>query len=145
MKVWVSVQTFGMAAFRSAVSRGMELAVLAAEYIHANSNLELMAPASLGTVCFRANPSHASLGESELEELNKTVLARVFWDDRSFMSSTLPHGTLTLRLCIVNHATTWDDVRETLETVGRFGREEYGSWPKQGDGTSRAQIQDLEI
>lgn len=33
------------------------------------------------------------------------MLARVFWDDRAFMSSTLLHGTLTLRLCIVNHAT----------------------------------------
>ena len=138
MKVWVSVQTFGMAAFRSAVSRGMELAVQAAEYVQVNPNLELMAPVSLGIVCFRANPSHAGLDESELEELNKAVLARVFWDDRAFMSSTLLHGTLTLRLCIVNHATTWDDVRETLEAVARFGREEYGSWSKQGDGTSRA-------
>ena len=29
----------------------------------------------------------------------------------------------SLRLSIVNHTTTWDDVRETLETVERFGGE----------------------
>ena len=29
----------------------------------------------------------------------------------------------SLRLCILNHTTTWDDVRETLETIERFGRE----------------------
>ena len=137
MKVWVSVQTFGMAAFRSAVSKGMELAVQAAEYVQANPNLELMTPVSLGIVCFRANPSGAGLEERALEELNKAVLARVFWDGCSFMSSTLLRGTLTLRLCIVNHATTWDGVRETLETVVRFGREEHRSWPKQGDGHER--------
>ena len=26
-------------------------------------------------------------------------------------------------MCIINHTTTWDDVRETLEAVERFGRE----------------------
>ncbi len=26
-------------------------------------------------------------------------------------------------MCIVNHPTTWDDVRETMEAVERFGRE----------------------
>ena len=28
-----------------------------------------------------------------------------------------------LRLCILNHSTTWDDVRETLEAVERFAVE----------------------
>ena len=82
---------------------------------------------SLGIVCFRANPLHAGLDERALEERNKAVLARVFWDATAFMSSTLLHGTLTLRICIVNHATTWDDVRETLEIVERFGAEEHRS------------------
>jgi hypothetical protein len=36
---------------------------------------------------------------------------------------TLLHGTFALRLCIINHTTTWDDVREPLETAERFGRE----------------------
>ena len=137
MKVWVSVQTFGMAAFRGAVSRGMELADQAAEYIRANPNLELMAPVSLGVVCFRVHPSDAGLDEGALEELNKTVLARVFWDDRAFMSSTLLHGTLALRLCIVNHTTTWEDVRETLEAVERFGTEAGDDEPPEPRGTPR--------
>ena len=63
------------------------------------------------------------LSEDALEEVNRTVLARMFWDDRAFMSSTLLRGTFALRMCIVNHTTTWDDVRETLEAVERFGGE----------------------
>ena len=49
------------------------------------------------------------------------MLVRVFWDDRAFFSSTLLRKTFALRLCIVNHTTTWDDVRETLEAAERFG------------------------
>ena len=123
LKVWVSIQTFGMAAFRSAVSRGMELASRAESYVRASPNLEIANPASLGIVCFRIRPADTDLDEGVLEEINKTVLARVFWDDRAFISSTLLHGTFALRMCIVNHTTTWDDVRETLEAVERFGRE----------------------
>ena len=47
----------------------------------------------------------------------------LFWDDPAFVSSTLLHGTFALRLCILNYTTTWDDVRETLKAVERFGKE----------------------
>ena len=123
LKVWVSIQTFGMAAFRSAVSRGMELASRAESYVRESPDLEIANPASLGIVCFRVRPAEADLDEEVLNEVNKTVLARVFWDDRAFISSTSLGGTFALRLCIVNHTTTWVDVRETLEAVERFGRE----------------------
>ena len=48
----------------------------------------------------------------------------MFWDDPAFMSSTRLQGTFALRMCIINPATTWDDVRETLEAVERFGQKE---------------------
>ena len=124
LKIWMSVQIFGMAAFRRAVSHGMALADQAAEYIRASAMLELVTPVSLGVVCFRINPANSDLGEDTLERINRTVLARVFWEDRAFISSTLLRKTFALRFCIVNHATTWKDVCETLETIERFGSEE---------------------
>ena len=124
LKVWMSVQTFGMAAFRRAVSKGMELAARAEAYVGESPHLEMLTPVSLGIVCFRVNPADADLDEEALGEINRTVLARVFWDDKAFVSSTLLKGKFALRFCIVNHNTTWDDVRETLEVIERFGREE---------------------
>ena len=123
LKIWVSVRIFGMDAFRQAVSKGMELAARAEEYIEASPVLEVMNPASLGIVCFRVNPAAGGIDENSLKEINRTVLARVFWEDRAFISSTLLLGTFSLRMCIVNHNTTWDDVRETLEAAERFGSE----------------------
>ena len=123
LKVWMSIQTFGMTAFRNAVSKGMKLAAEAENYIRASELLEVMSPACLGIVCFRVNPGDANLGEDAIEEVNRSVLARVFWDDRAFISSASPAGKFTLRLCIINHNTSWTDVRETLQAIERFGRQ----------------------
>ena len=128
LKIWVSVQTFGMAAFRQAVSKGMALASKAQEYIERSAVLEVLNPASLSIICFRVNPAAESIDENSLEEVNRTVLARIFWDDRAFISSTRLRGRFSLRMCIVNHNTTWDDVRETLETVERFGLMAVSDW-----------------
>ena len=123
LKVWMSVQTFGMAAFRRAVAKGMKLSARAEEYIRASPVLEAMNTATLGIVCFRVNPAGQDLDEEVLDTVNRTVLTRMFWEDPAFMSSTLLHGTFALRMCIINHTTTWDDVRATLEAVERFGKE----------------------
>ena len=123
LKVWMSIQTFGMAAFRRAVAKGMTLAGRAEDHVRESPILEMLTPISLGIVCFRINPPDADLDEESLEQINRKVLARMFWEDRAFLSSTLLHGTFALRLCIINHTTTWDDVRETLEAAERFGVE----------------------
>ena len=121
LKVWMSVQTFGMAAFRRAVSKGMDLAVRAEQHVRARPVLEMLNPAALGVVCFRFNPGSPDLDESALEQVNRTILARVFWEDPAFISSTSLQGKFSLRLCIINHNTSWNDVRETLEAVEQFG------------------------
>ena len=123
LKIWMSVQTFGMAAFRSAQLHGMVLAHQIEEYVEESAVLEMLAPASLGIVCFRVNPENTDLDKDILETINKTVLARVFWEDHAFISSTRLDGVLALRMCVINYMTTWSEVRETLETISKFGME----------------------
>ena len=123
LKVWMSIQTFGMAAFRRAIAKDMELAARADKYVRASLMLEIVSPASLGIVCFRVNPTDTDIGEEALEQINRSVLAQVFWDDPACMSSTTLRGKFSLRLCILNHNTTWDDVLETLQAAERFGSE----------------------
>ena len=123
LKIWMSVQIFGMGAFRAAVAQGIELAERAERYIAESPLLTVTTPASLGIVCFRINPDGATLGEKDLDEINRNVLARVFWDDLAFLSSTSLCGQFALRMCIINHTSTWDDVRDTLEAIEGFGRE----------------------
>lgn len=124
LKIWMSIQTFGLAAFRQAVANGMELASLAGDFARKSPVLELMAPVSLGILCLRVNPGVPNIDERVLEDINRTVLARMFWEDQSFISSTKVGERFALRLCIINHTTTWDDVQKTLEAAERFGTEE---------------------
>ena len=126
LKIWMSVQTFGMTGFRAAVQEGLDLARRAEAYIEANPVLELMTPVSLGIVCFRVNPGEGH-DERNLDEVNRNVLAQVFWDELAFFSSTSLKGVFSLRMCIENHTTTWEDVRATLELVERLGRDALAS------------------
>lgn len=121
LKVWMSVQTFGMAAFRAAVARGIDLADRAAEHVQASASLELLSPASLGVVCFRVNPG--GLPEEALEALNEQVQSRVIESGTAMMSSTRLRGVYSLRLCIMAHHTTWSDVEGTLQAIEAFGGE----------------------
>ena len=124
LKVWMSIQTFGMKAFRSAVARGIELAARAEEWIRDSENLEIANPASLSVVCFRFNPAGRDLGPTELEKLNDRIQSRVINTGTAMMSSTRLRGVYSLRLCILNHTTSWEDVRSTLEAIERFGLDE---------------------
>jgi aromatic-L-amino-acid/L-tryptophan decarboxylase len=126
LKVWMSIQTFGLAAFRRAVAKGMDLAERAEEYVRASDLLEIANPASLGVVCFRYHPRGASWAPARLEALNRQVQARVIDTGTAFMSSTRLRGSYSLRFCILNHRTTWQDVLETLQAIERFGREAEG-------------------
>ena len=121
LKIWMSVQTFGMAAFRAAVQNGLDLARRAEAYVASSPMLEPMAPVSLGILCFRVNPGGHD--EAALERANRKVLAQVFWDELAFLSSTSLKGVFALRLCILNHTTTWEDVRKTLDLVVSLGEQ----------------------
>jgi glutamate/tyrosine decarboxylase-like PLP-dependent enzyme len=124
LKVWMSIQTFGLGAFRRAVARGMELAERAEEYARVSELLQVANPASLGVFCFRFNPRDSGLSGDELERLNKAVQAKVVATGTAFTASTRLRGIYSLRLCILSHRTTWRDVRETLELFERFGQDE---------------------
>src|SRR5437868_5540945 len=53
LKVWLSVQTFGVAAFREAIARGFELAEIAERELRSRKGWEVLSSAQMATVCFR--------------------------------------------------------------------------------------------
>ena len=124
LKVWVSIQTFGLGAFRRAIDEALDLAQRAGEFVRECKALEQLAPVSLGILCFRVNSNQYQLDEETLNGINHTVLARVFWEDQALVSSTQVRGAFALRLCIINHNTCWDDVRDTLMAIEQFGEQE---------------------
>jgi len=121
LKVWMSIQTFGLARFREAIARAMELADAAGRQVLATDGLELLSPPSLGVLCFRYRPQGPDWTAERIERLNESLQSRVIESGAAMISSTRLRGTYSLRLCIMSHQTTWDDVRETIERIADEG------------------------
>ncbi|MCK5650337.1 MAG: aminotransferase class I/II-fold pyridoxal phosphate-dependent enzyme, partial [Gemmatimonadetes bacterium] len=122
LKIWMSIQMLGLNAFRDAIDEAMDLASEAERHILASDELELLSPATLGVVCFRYRP--AALDDARgLETLNARIQDRIVESGFAMMSSTRLRGEYSLRLCILNYRTKWDDVREILERIEATGRE----------------------
>jgi hypothetical protein len=104
-KLWLSLRTFGVAAFRTAIDRSLDLAELARRRIEASPRLELAAPPSLGIVCFRRDGDDA---------LTDGLVAALEEEGLGLISSTRVHGRSVLRLCVLNHTSTAADVEAVL-------------------------------
>ena len=91
-KLWLSIETFGLAAFRRAIDRSLDLAEHAARRIRESDELELVAPPSLGIVCFRRRPAGVD-DEVELAGLNAGLVAALEASGDGFVSSTTLEAT----------------------------------------------------
>ena len=113
LKVWLSLHHFGADAFRAAIDRTLDLALLAEERVGASDGLELLSPASLGIVCFRRRPEGVD-GERELEALNSDLARRLAESGEGFVSSTRVDGRYALRICVLGHRSRVEDVERVL-------------------------------
>jgi aromatic-L-amino-acid decarboxylase len=113
LKVWLSLNYFGTDAFRAAIDRSLDLALLAEQRVRDTPTLELLSPASLGIVCFRRRFDGVS-DEDEIAALNAELIGSFERTGRGLVSSTRLHGKYAIRMCVMNHTTGPDDVTDTL-------------------------------
>ena len=114
LKLWISLQYFGVGAFRAAIDACLDLAVYAEREISGISELELMTPASLGIVTFRRHPPGVD-DERVLERINASIAERIERSGEVFLSTGRVRGRFVLRLCILNYSTTHTEVDRALE------------------------------
>jgi glutamate/tyrosine decarboxylase-like PLP-dependent enzyme len=113
LKVWVTVQTFGLAALRACIQRNLELAEHAEALIRERAGLTLMAPATLGIVCFRRE--WPGCDEAETERRGLALAAELERGGTALVSTTRLAGQHAIRLCILNPTTTAEHVRRVIE------------------------------
>jgi aromatic-L-amino-acid/L-tryptophan decarboxylase len=114
LKVWLSFEIFGLAAFRGAVARGFELAELAERELRARPNWEIVSPAQMATVCFRFGRD---------DQLQTQLVDAMLRDGFAFLTSTTLKGATSLRLCTINPRTTDQDIIQTVKRLDRFAHE----------------------
>ncbi|MBS7545755.1 pyridoxal phosphate-dependent decarboxylase family protein [Ancylobacter oerskovii] len=106
LKLWMSLQYHGRAAFRAAIARDLAHARLLERAVAARPELELLSTGPLSAVCFRHR-----------EKDNEALLRRVIARRRVFLSNATLDARFALRACFVNHRTTEEDVRLIVEEV----------------------------
>ena len=109
LKIWLSFNYYGADAFRAAIDRALDLALMAEAYVHESEALELLSPASLGIICFRRRFDGVA-DEPTLERLNAELVSAFEATGRGLLSSTRLHGTYGIRLCVMNHTSGPADV-----------------------------------
>src|SRR6266513_188698 len=67
LKVWLSMNTFGLTAFRKAITRGFELAEFAEHQLRKRTGCEILSPAEMAIVAFRFGTDDA--GQTKLVDL----------------------------------------------------------------------------
>ncbi|MCU1384782.1 MAG: pyridoxal-dependent decarboxylase, partial [Acidobacteria bacterium] len=134
LKVWMTLQQFGLTGLTAAIEDNLALAAYLADHVRASPDLELMAPPALSIVCFRfvgtgaARDDHGSTGQARVDEeaiaaLNRVLLERLQLGGEAFLTSTELRGRYTLRACFVNYRSRRKDVDRMLTAVRTLGHD----------------------
>jgi len=130
------MQTFGLAAFRAAIQRNLELAEFAEALIRRHAELTLMAPATLGIVCFRRE--WPGCDEAETERRGLALADDLERSGMALVSATRLAGRHAIRLCILNPTSSEEHVRLVIEHFA--GAPVPAAAPGGADADSRADV-----
>lgn len=106
LKLWMSIQTFGLAGFREAIDKGFEMAESAARRIMVSGNWQIETPATMGIVCFRRR--------GRGDEFHLRMVEEMVAEGTALATSTILRGRTVLRMCTINPRTTDEDVERTV-------------------------------
>ena len=113
LKLWMSLQVFGMAAFRAAVERGFELAEYAERVLRARPGWEIVTVSRMGVITFRYVPDNID----DIDDYNRRLVEPMIEDGLALVMSTTIKGRTVLRFCTINPRTTEDDICRTIDKL----------------------------
>jgi glutamate/tyrosine decarboxylase-like PLP-dependent enzyme len=124
LKLWMTLQTFGLDAVRAAVDHGVGLAEHAESLLRARPQWSVVTPARLGVVTFR--PRLPGLPAAVRNRITRQI-AEDTLDDGHALVLTTDFGTgPVLRLCTTHPETTHADLESTLDLLDRLLKHRAG-------------------
>ncbi|MDX1385339.1 MAG: aminotransferase class I/II-fold pyridoxal phosphate-dependent enzyme [Thermoanaerobaculia bacterium] len=115
LRVWLSLELHGLAAFREALDEKLDLAAWAADELRRVPELEMVAEPELSLFAFRWRPPGVE-GEA-LDDLNRRLLERINDRQRVFLTGTELDGRFVLRVCVLGFRTHRDRMEMAVEDV----------------------------
>jgi len=121
LKVWMSMKEQGVARIGAAIQANIDQARHLAGRIEGEPRLELLAPVSLNTVCFRY--AGGSVPDERLDALNQEILTELQVRGIAVPSHTILGGRFAIRVCITNHRSELSDFDALVEAMLALGAE----------------------
>jgi glutamate/tyrosine decarboxylase-like PLP-dependent enzyme len=129
LKVWMALKTYGARRFRQIIDRCLDLTEYAARWFERSPRIELVTRPQLGIFTFRYVPARLPALDTHayLNRLNEKLVAMITESGKLMLSSTRLGSKTVLRLCILNHRTRKEDIKEALSLIEQLGREAEAS------------------
>ena len=121
LKAWMSLKEHGALKYGRLIRQNIEQARYLGELVAAAPELELAAPVSLNTVCFRY--AGGGLDDAVLNELNKQIEVELQERGIAVPSVTTIGEKCVLHVGITNHRSRREDLEVLVGEVIRIGRE----------------------
>ncbi|WP_041289402.1 pyridoxal phosphate-dependent decarboxylase family protein [Kribbella flavida] len=121
LKLWMTLQTFGLDAVRAGVAHGMDMAEYAESLLLRTPYWQIVSPAQLSVLTFR--PHHPGLDAATLDEVTRRIAAAMMKQGFALVLTTDLGDGPVLRFCSTHPQTTRADVETTVELLTRFLRE----------------------
>lgn len=115
LKFYMSLKTFGLKAFRKAVTYNIELAEKTEALLRSSAQWQVVHPATLAIINFRFNPIGKNFDASTLDRLNQQISEQIMHSREALLVTTILNGQVVLRMCLINPRTTFEDVQSTLQ------------------------------
>lgn len=108
LKLWFVMRYFGRDGLAKVLRESLKMAAWLGEQIAADARFELVAPATLGLVCFRLREGDAA---------SRELMRRINGSGRHFVSHTVLDARFAIRVAIGNIRTQQKDIEELWSTI----------------------------
>lgn len=118
LKLWMSLQVFGLDAIRSAVEHGLTMAEQAELLLRDRPHWRIVTPAQLGIVTFEPHlPHHAP---DRVRGITRAIAEDTIHDGHALVLTTDLGTGPVLRMCTTHPETTTSDLTSTVDLLDRL-------------------------
>ena len=117
--VWMILRAAGSARLAEQISADLRLARLAAQLLREDPRFEIVREPELSVVAFRLRPQDGE-DENARGRRDALLMERTLASGELMLSTTFVQGRNCLRLVVMNHRTTEEDVRRSIRKIGEL-------------------------
>ncbi|MEM1119469.1 MAG: pyridoxal-dependent decarboxylase, partial [Bacteroidota bacterium] len=120
-KLYLSLKTFGIKAFKKAVQKGMEMADYTEQLLREQKDWQIVTPSQLGILNFAFAPN--GMDSDQITAASLAISKKVKEDGYAMITTTKISRLTVLRMCPIHPGLTKKDIRKTIKKLTQFAKE----------------------